>query len=729
MAFLHKLIEGGEQWLPFAMSRLRALRPLFTGKNASQTFTMPDGAEVRVAISGEEEYVRISGGGPAYEFFTSEHVTLGAEVPEGYPGKFNPGSGTRIVGKSAKPIFSDTFAPDPIDPKWWKPADPWLDFSTTGAQSIVENKKFFRTWASWQQEKNQEHVWWPNNGSKALVTSTQGIAQGSLSQCGWFGLAGPPPLYGSFSDVGYDVPPAYYSPKITAVGAPALEGEVWWRRAAVYSAASDEFGSRKFFIMTDSHGRFHVYPVKAYQNTETGASGYAYLFLPPNKFKTYTPDYPDWVYRPAVGSPVDFSGFVWTFNKDATKAVTTPFHRAAGELWHPVVSNPEDLAPILDITKKPIYRDFGVVGRPITTVPTGTTHVCADDTPGLFEIGINIALTGLGDMEFDVTLTPGTTAFYGTDGHAGEGRYYVDAGYLLRNKRLGTPEEAATALGAAEDALLTAEIEIWGAPNPIARDGHPWSDEYYSQFNSFIDKPGVTDATTARFASSGISSYYVVRNHATQDELWRCQLTATAGWVEGPLGGYYRISETGLYNAVTSADLRTLSFIVRRNGNGTHPVGSDTRLSEVYVARELVAGPVGNNGFDEPTSYLPSKVVAPVASAELVKLPVNPADTDAAKLLKQGAALRCASPELSGRITAHPQGHWSVEGAAVHADINGELDIIQAYVGKDAKKRMSHKGAFNKAFGQTRGYSFYDTGADVDSDGGGFGTTGIWKTF
>lgn len=57
----HKLITGGEHWLPFARSRLKALRA--TGlHSASQQFVMSDGVEVKVRCVGEQDYIRISGG-------------------------------------------------------------------------------------------------------------------------------------------------------------------------------------------------------------------------------------------------------------------------------------------------------------------------------------------------------------------------------------------------------------------------------------------------------------------------------------------------------------------------------------------------------------------------------------------------------------------------------------------------------------------------------------------
>ena len=59
----HKLIFGGQQYLPFARSRLKALRA--TGQAyATQRFILPD-AQVKVQISGEHDYIYITGGGAA----------------------------------------------------------------------------------------------------------------------------------------------------------------------------------------------------------------------------------------------------------------------------------------------------------------------------------------------------------------------------------------------------------------------------------------------------------------------------------------------------------------------------------------------------------------------------------------------------------------------------------------------------------------------------------------
>lgn len=59
------LLGGGECWLPFARSRIAALRAL-SSQFVAQKFIMPDGANVVVSIEPNHEYIRIDGGGGTY---------------------------------------------------------------------------------------------------------------------------------------------------------------------------------------------------------------------------------------------------------------------------------------------------------------------------------------------------------------------------------------------------------------------------------------------------------------------------------------------------------------------------------------------------------------------------------------------------------------------------------------------------------------------------------------
>lgn len=73
----HKLIQGGEQFLPFARSRIKALRA--TGlKHATQRFSI-DGVEIAVRLVGEHEYIDIRGGNA----LILSGVVKGGEIADG----------------------------------------------------------------------------------------------------------------------------------------------------------------------------------------------------------------------------------------------------------------------------------------------------------------------------------------------------------------------------------------------------------------------------------------------------------------------------------------------------------------------------------------------------------------------------------------------------------------------------------------------------------------------
>lgn len=97
----HKLILGGELYLPFARSRIKALRA--TGaRYASQRFLMPD-AEVNVQIVGDHEYIRLSGAG--YQILSG--VTKDGDIVSGDPDKLRSFNATAetvkfILGKPAE---------------------------------------------------------------------------------------------------------------------------------------------------------------------------------------------------------------------------------------------------------------------------------------------------------------------------------------------------------------------------------------------------------------------------------------------------------------------------------------------------------------------------------------------------------------------------------------------------------------------------------------------------
>lgn len=85
----HKIVLGGEQFLPFARSRIRALRALGL-PYADQSFEI-DGVSIKVRIEPGHEYIRLDGGGTVYMESGQLEWTLPGELnPEKYdPAKWH----------------------------------------------------------------------------------------------------------------------------------------------------------------------------------------------------------------------------------------------------------------------------------------------------------------------------------------------------------------------------------------------------------------------------------------------------------------------------------------------------------------------------------------------------------------------------------------------------------------------------------------------------------------
>jgi hypothetical protein len=98
----HKLITGGWQYLPFARSRIKALRA--TGlRYASQQFEI-DGSHIKVRLEGDHEYISIDGGGVYMESGVLDlHNTYAASIEAYKPAvvRFTP------FVSSLKPIIGD----------------------------------------------------------------------------------------------------------------------------------------------------------------------------------------------------------------------------------------------------------------------------------------------------------------------------------------------------------------------------------------------------------------------------------------------------------------------------------------------------------------------------------------------------------------------------------------------------------------------------------------------
>lgn len=745
MAFVHKLIQGGEQWLPFALSRLRQLAGLGLGY-ASQRFSMPDGSDVSVRVAGAQHFVHI-GGGACYEFFTSEPVSpttmSTAEFTGGLDDFGVTGSGVRMVGLQADPLFSSSLTPA-VPPSWVLRAKDFILQSVS--KPISEN---FRSLEAWQTQKFFAYVTWPGNGSKSMVTSPQALLPGRNSMANWdspyrdsaWDNQGP-----YLHDEGLDVPPTYYDAKGMKSGQPSYgNAAVWQRHAAVQIVAG-----RSFFICTDNYGRFQVYPVKAYPVVDGRPYATSYWLE--------TPPYPTWVTIPSpTDANVRLNEWHWAFNKDATKAVCCPFHSETDGLQ--IIERATNRAKSLDYA---LTYNAAVLPEELSLLTPGVAlRPGRIDTPGLVEFGIEIVVTGPGEMDFTVAFTLLRNR-YALDAN---GRYFFDAAYALKDMS----DRAADVPAAwAEDVLVTAEIALFAEPGNYDASPLPSTNPdpsgapsvFVENLNGsvayvilatnnddmvaterqklrvqgtsgsfltlagfqrnlgpsaatatgtgspgYIDLQGFESWYNSRPCSAGITPPFVVAGSAP-----------TTPSMLAPGRAPNAATDTFEFCTIHSLELRTLSLAYRKTD---YSDGTQRAITTVYNRqvdnRVLSTGwPVSDGSYD-------------TAAAATERVPSSS--------VRHYDHVLCYAiwTDVGTGFNIHPAGHWSHYGL---------LDNISTKTGATSR-HTTHRTLFNKAFDQTRAYSYYDapypgplteTNAKAYSDYwlgnlGGFRTQGIWVTF
>lgn len=791
---LHKLIESGGEYLPFARSKLAQLIEQSGGYDASRTWTLDTGHVIHIRVAGEEHFIHIRGSSPRYEFFTSDHIgydrfsELQAQYPEdfsqwsheyvlGTPGYATteaglPGEPTylpHVAGHFTSALISAISAPSPIyshvltpPPKVnYTDEDKWKLLPTSFVEGMeVEGLKPILTPYAWQIQKFREALHWPGNGSSSMVSSAQIIAPGRGNTCNLSSAGVNKASYLAFShstlgavvrypdpswmlDRGYDVMPTFLAKDTAIAKGPSYdEPGVWWRRAAV--ATSDIGG--KFFICTDNIGRFQVYRVQNKAQREAKTTR-IYQTLLSSQYKQFTPPYPSWVTLPGTPVNLNTSGegddafddacWLWSFNKDATKAAAIAFQSTTG----------------------PHYRAVGKPGaiqaQQYVENPVLGATPAREDTPGLVEFSIRIVETGENDLDFTVEFELLKQEHYTTNG-----RYFLEAAYILPGvqgveqdqlvvsdircdipatgyafaeagdpARWGSNAENATFLHSIEfmatyfvcstvaDDMTKKEIRRFQIRNNESMRFLDW-DAYW--LLDPIDRPSSVKAQDAHLIA-----------HATfQSEATGLGVT---GLSVGPLK-YSRVAgsdndhmNTRGYNGhLWSVDLRSLSFFT----SYVDQIG-------LYSGYHLQA--FGKTILKSDTPIVPS----PADQAVLDAMSLGNVETGfgARMALPADVALRVyrfaqsyvMETAVWSGFNVHPAGHWSHAGP--HG-IDEEFDIVQA----KGKARTSHKFLFNKAFAQTRTHDYYgqafDDGLEDASGNGGsagdvgsFRTNGIWITF
>jgi len=752
---IHKIILGGEQYLPFALSKLRQLAQHAerNGGFANQKIIV-DGVTILLGVRQDQWFLTILGEEASYEFLTSEWIenfALYSELVDGF--KVVKGSGTRMQVDTGRvrPVFSegDSLPENAFTPDWpVRPVSQVLlgkyqegndgSFDEDAVSNVIGAPNFFKTWSFVNNQKFHEHVWWPGNSSRSFVTSTNGYGPGRANTGGLLHTITNLAFVDGTSavDRGLDVPPVQWTLGRFKTGQPVMPTDhVWPRRGAVQTVTSEQYGTRDFFILTDTHGRFYVYPARNYfaqrQTTQWRA-------LPEDMFKVYTPPYPAWVTEPDLSENVAWSHWTFTFNKDATKAVTVALNRDKTPTNWKLSPGAAGIYHVFAEITDPEALSYNAIR---TWVPDGSEGPYLADTdgwwqmfhetPGLVEFNIAITITGPGEMDYEADITLGRSEY-----QEDNARFFVDAAYLLKPKAIPNAEAV---MGAAEDTLVTAEIEVWWAPTMSrTRIGRESTVE--------ATPPIGTNPAGHMAGQDGIEEcqiFYVVRNYDTGEVLRKFCLSNTEDMTTFPklTNVYTGVSERHnldeyAISRVSQADLRSLSFLVVSYYYPSGNISNTNSLASLYVWNTLqhTASRTGDSASD---AVMQSWRDADFPEYPFVKIPdTDTANTDVAKLHCEHAMLMYVKSYLGNPVVnVHPEGHWAF-GAGDHTDLtdtNQTLDIIQRYTFDKttdpptwvAQPRTSHRSLFNEAFGQSRTPDYYTP--TPDDDMGSFGLSGIWR--
>lgn len=398
---VHKIVgAGGEQYLPFALSKLRQLTSEAAAQygHAHRVIYADSGAVIRLRVAGSEQYLHITAGGGNYQFTSSgPAVKMGrlaaipADLPLGYAVKVGV-----VKGKlKATPLGSTVEADTEHPPRWPYSTNP-------SAMNEMLVKKDI-----WQVQHVTEHVHYPSKKSGAAVAKYPFLVSSwapSTSVLGLLKNSSVPATNGGQTDFMYDAAPSLFQAggEGGPLGGSGLVPDAdWYRRAATCVVEHPEYGSRRFVVMVSADNKFHAYPTSSeidpalvddspYQAQQIKTN------VPEKFVKRAAAPLPVWCRQSAMSSRDEFAGaagdpgqetqyvrevpqYLWEFNSAGTKACCVVF---------------EDL-------EQPAGFNFS---RPIYLLPGAGGGEVGETLPGLLELGIDIALTGEDPEEFTFAL-------------------------------------------------------------------------------------------------------------------------------------------------------------------------------------------------------------------------------------------------------------------------------------------------------------------------------------
>lgn len=305
----------------------------------------------------------------------------------------------------------------------------------------------YATWVpgGYTQQRMASYTWWPNfNGARLMTSSLGGDPNYSTFDVG---IASP--YSGNGSQIRRYKENDWYLPPVLREGidgaitnAAFRDGSKYWRKACIQVVEHEEHGARTFIIQTVETGEFQIAPLfHEPLGSFIGAGAVEGL-------QTVKPPWPGWVTLDGSGNPEVPTS--WRFNSLGSRAVCCPVERV--DAASPASSH--DFLRILRVYRPANQPNPGsfwyswltdVNSLAAAGIPTGIFPQPFNDIPGLFEVAINIELTGPDPADFVAGLIPTVTKH--------NERFFINADYAFP-LLLG---EAASE----GNQLITAELELY----------------------------------------------------------------------------------------------------------------------------------------------------------------------------------------------------------------------------------------------------------------------------
>lgn len=410
---VHKLLigDGAAQYLPFALSRLRALEAIHKGGFFSQTYTVGD-ATINVRQDGKHKYVRIVAGGAFYmEFATSAHpvvtstVTVDGTSYPSYKGcvvgvGFSGGKTTAAIRKQFRSENSAQLS------KINRP------YQVQIVDEPVNYPQGRRGASRWQYPTMLFGTYAPGHSHTGIVKRT---TTGPSST--FVATASPGPLGSyTFRDIDLDVP-FFRGQGTTPIKVAYIRGAADWpRKSGMQVVKSSQWGTREYAIYLDAFNQFSVFPtnrINALDPVNPYNQNVDELYV-----RRVTPSFPAWVYTPAspakdywASNPnldqwtIDQPELDWRFNHLGTKCCAVAYTREPYNNDTAYWTTDQNPDTPWNGTKFDAYA--ALLGVEFTAQEIDATSYQPQRyfvAPGVIEATIDIQITGANDEDFTATV-------------------------------------------------------------------------------------------------------------------------------------------------------------------------------------------------------------------------------------------------------------------------------------------------------------------------------------